>query len=61
MRSGLEAFYKRQLSVREKDNDELEGDSGDECGLTEGLQTMGPIIYVLWTNGFVDLTLEQCS
>jgi len=61
MRSGLEAFYKRQLSVHEKDNGELEGNSGDDGGLTEGLQTMGPIIYVLWTNVFVDPTLEQYS
>ncbi|PMD13845.1 hypothetical protein NA56DRAFT_694551 [Hyaloscypha hepaticicola] len=61
MRSGIEAFYKRQLSVRGRDSDELEGDSGDGGDLTEGLQTMGPIIYVLWTNGFVDLSLEQYS
>ncbi|KAF2253854.1 hypothetical protein BU26DRAFT_230812 [Trematosphaeria pertusa] len=56
VRSGLETFYKRQLQVRERDGDE--DDEGDG-GLQDGLQTMGPIIYVLWTNGFVDLTLEQ--
>ena len=44
MRSGLEAFYKRQLSVRERDEDGSEGDDG---GLDEGLKTIGPIIYVL--------------
>jgi hypothetical protein len=58
MRSGLEAFYKRQLFVRQRDEDESEVDDG---GLKEGLQTIGPIIYVLWTNQFVDLTLEQYS
>ncbi|KAF1951012.1 hypothetical protein CC80DRAFT_496304 [Byssothecium circinans] len=56
LRIGLESFYKRQLQVRSPDEDE---DDQGEGSLQEGLRTVGPIIYVLFTNGFVDLTLEQ--
>lgn len=56
MRSGIETFYKRQLEVRSRDEDD--NDEG-EGSLKAGLQTVGPIIYVLQTNTFVDLTIEQ--
>ncbi|KAF2687009.1 hypothetical protein K458DRAFT_386968 [Lentithecium fluviatile CBS 122367] len=56
MRCRLEVFYNRQLQVHGRDKDE--DDQGD-LSVQESLRTFGPIVYVLFTNGFVDLTLEQ--
>lgn len=57
-RSGIELFYNRQIAprFRNKDDDDEDGER-----LDEEVEVVGPFAYVLWTNSFMDLNLEERS